>query len=184
MQAQPQEQVLTTNLRWGIFGDLGREDPEVHLPYSSGEAEFVAMVSGACEARYVKDCLEYMVKGNYNVEARLRGDSAAGRGIAQRVGCGRVRHLDAGLLWLQQAVKERMFKVGAIAGTANPSDLGTKPVPAARLRELLFKLGAVDESYWSGKPSMRRLRPGAAPKSCSRTAAPASGTSSRLCPSS
>ena len=30
---------------------------------------------------------------------------------------------------------------------ANPSDLGTKPVPAARLRELLFKLGAVDESY-------------------------------------
>ena len=144
----------------------------------------MAMVSGACEARYVKDCLEYMVKGNYNVEARLRGDSAAGRGIAQRVGCGRVRHLDAGLLWLQQAVKERMFKVGAIAGTANPSDLGTKPVPAARLRELLFKLGAVDESYWSGKPSMRRLRPGAAPKSCSRTAAPASGTSSRLCPSS
>ena len=117
------------------------------ISLSSGEAEFVAMVSGACEARYVKDCLEYMVKGNYNVEARLRGDSAAGRGIAQRVGCGRVRHLDAGLLWLQQAVKERMFKVGAIAGTANPSDLGTKPVPAARLRELLFKLGAVDESY-------------------------------------
>ena len=74
------------------------------------------MVSGACEAHYVKDYLEYMVKGNYNVEARLRGDSAAGRGIAQRVGCGRVRHLDAGLLWLQQAVKERMFKVGAIAG--------------------------------------------------------------------
>ena len=117
------------------------------ISLSSGEAEFVAMVSGACEARYVKDCLEYMVKGNYNVEARLRGDSAAGRGIAQRVGCGRVRHLDAGLLWLQQAVKERMFKVGAIAGAANPSDLGTKPVPAARLRELLFKLGAVDESY-------------------------------------
>ena len=35
------------------------------ISLSSGEAEFVAMVGGACESRYVKDCLEYMVKGAY-----------------------------------------------------------------------------------------------------------------------
>ena len=87
------------------------------------------------------------MKGAYEVEARLRGDSAAGRGIAQRVGCGRVRHLDASLLWLQEAVKRQEFKVSVIAGTANPSDIGTKAVPTARLREL------------SSVPSMRAMSP-------------------------
>ncbi|CAE7303029.1 unnamed protein product [Symbiodinium sp. CCMP2456] len=114
---------------------------------SSGEAEFISMVGGACECRYVQDCLRYMVNGAYEIEARLRGDSAAGRAIAQRVGCGRVRHLDASLLWLQEAVKKQEFKVSAIAGLANPADIGTKAVPTARLRELLYKLGAVDESF-------------------------------------
>ena len=99
------------------------------------------------ERRYVKDCLEYMVKGVYEVEARLRGDTAAERGIAQRAGCGRVRRLDAGLLWIM-ATKKKEFKVGAIAGATNSSDIGTKPIPSARLRERFLRLGAgaVDES--------------------------------------
>ena len=110
---------------------------------SSGESEFVALVGGAAEAIYLADCIRFLVGGEYKVETRCRTDSAACKGISQRLGCGRVRHLQCGLLWVQQAVKDNVIAVSSIAGTSNPSDLGTKPLGGARIRELLFTMGAV-----------------------------------------
>ena len=71
--------------------------------------------------------------------------SAACRGITQRVECGRIYHLDTPLLWVQMAVKAKRLWVGIIAGQTNPSDIGTKPLNAARLRELMFLMGAKTE---------------------------------------
>ncbi|CAE7286442.1 unnamed protein product [Symbiodinium sp. CCMP2592] len=47
------------------------------------------------------------------------------------------------MLWVQQCVKQGILKVATIPGTANPSDLGTKPLNGSRIRELLFMMGAV-----------------------------------------
>ncbi|CAE7306808.1 unnamed protein product [Symbiodinium necroappetens] len=78
------------------------------------------------------------------VETKCRTDSAACKGIANRLGCGRVRHLACGLLWVQQCVKEGRILTGSIPGVFNPADLGTKPLSGGRVRELLFTMGAVE----------------------------------------
>ena len=113
---------------------------------SSGESEFVALVSGATESVFLRECIEFMTKNEYVVDCILRSDSAAGRGISQRIGCGRIRHLDCGLLWVQDGVKRRWFRVGPISGPKNPADLGTKPLAGPRLRELVCRAGGVDEN--------------------------------------
>ncbi|CAE7268415.1 unnamed protein product, partial [Symbiodinium sp. CCMP2592] len=74
------------------------------IALSSGESEFIAMVGGSGEALYVAECVRFLAEGaNVEVTVKARTDSAACRGIAQRVGCGRIRHIDTGLLWIQQA---------------------------------------------------------------------------------
>ena len=57
-----------------------------------------------------------LVGENLTVETRCRTDSAACKGISQRLGCGRVRHLQCGLLWIQQAVKENAVTISCIPG--------------------------------------------------------------------
>ena len=111
---------------------------------SSGESEFVALVSGAAEAIYLSDCVSFLVEPQMVVETKCRTDSAACKGIANRLGCGRVRHLACGLLWVQQCVKEGRILTGSIPGVFNPADLGTKPLSGGRVRELLFTMGAVE----------------------------------------
>ncbi|CAE7252941.1 unnamed protein product, partial [Symbiodinium necroappetens] len=113
---------------------------------SSGESEFIATVAGAGEMLYVKECMEFILKGYATIEATARTDSAASRGISQRIGCGRIRHLDCGLLWLQDSVKKGLLRVGPIAGARNPADVGTKPLCGPKLRELLWRSGAMTDS--------------------------------------
>ncbi|OLQ07454.1 Retrovirus-related Pol polyprotein from transposon TNT 1-94 [Symbiodinium microadriaticum] len=121
------------------------------IALSSGESEFIAVVGGSSEALYIADCLRFLVEAEgLEIEVRSRSDSAACRGITQRVGCGRVRHLDASLLWVQMAVKAKKLVIGTVAGSLNPADIGTKPLAGPRLRELMFLMGGrtVDmESY-------------------------------------
>ena len=124
-----------------LIGSLVRSQKAISL--SSGESEFLAMIAGACEAIYVADCLRFMLNGRANVTILCRSDSAAGRGICQRLGCGRIRHLHCGVLWIQQAVRKKELQLGSIPGVENPSDLGTKPLAGSRVRELLFTMGAV-----------------------------------------
>ena len=123
-----------------MVGSAVRSQKSIAL--SSGESEFVAVVAGACEALYLKDCLNFLAGLAYEVEVRCRTDSSAGRGITQRLGCGRVRHLQVGMLWIQQSVKKKELAVGTIPGSRNPSDLGTKPLGGPRVRELLCLMGA------------------------------------------
>ena len=113
---------------------------------SSGESEFVAMVSGATEVVYLRECIGFMTKDLYQVDSILQSDSAAGRGISQRIGCGRVRRLDCGLLWIQDGVKRKWFRVGPISGAKNAADIGTKPLGGPKLRELLCRAGDMDKN--------------------------------------
>ena len=108
----------------GLLASYVRSQRSIAL--SSGESEYIAMVSGATELVYLKECLVYLSRGRFEVEAIMRSDSAAARGISQRMGCGRVRHLDCALMWVQNAIKEKALKAGPIAGVRNPADVGTK----------------------------------------------------------
>ena len=62
-------------------------------------------------------------------------DASAAIGVAQRSGLGKIRHLDTGTLWLQQAVKEKQLGIAKVKGTENPSDLMTKFTDLATLEK-------------------------------------------------
>eukprot|EP00439_Symbiodinium_sp_Y106_P031712 s5299_g3.t2 len=72
-------------------------------------------------------------------------DNSAARQLALRQGVGnKTRHVAGRLLWLQQAVREKLLTVSAIASACNLGDLSTKMHPANRLKCLLFLHGCAD----------------------------------------
>ena len=108
---------------------------------SSGEAEFYAV--GVCAARglTIKRALLEM---GFNVGLRIHSDSAAARGMCNRRGVGKVRHLQTRLLWIQTALEEKEFDLVSIPTADNPADLGTKFVARDVLEKCLRRLGLVD----------------------------------------
>ncbi|CAK0870594.1 unnamed protein product [Prorocentrum cordatum] len=90
---------------------------------SSGVAEYYAATAVAEDLLYFKSLLEFM---GFTVAATLLTDSSAARGIARREGVGKVRSLEARVLWLQQAIKRKLMDLGTVGTDDNKADLGTK----------------------------------------------------------
>ena len=82
----------------------------------------------------------------FKVTIHLHTDSSGARGILQRQGVGRVRHLSCRILWLQQLISDGVIRLGVVAGSTNPADVGTKRLPNGRLRSLMFLLGMYNVS--------------------------------------
>ena len=111
---------------------------------SSAESEYLALVSGACEATYLVDVSRFLVQEEAEVRLTCLTDPAACRGICQRLGAGRVRHLQCAVLLVQQAVRSKQLRIGTISGSDNPADIGTKPLGGGRSRELLWTMGCLE----------------------------------------
>ena len=50
---------------------------------------------------------------------RVETDSSAAAGITQRLGAGRVRHLEAEVLWIHEKVKSHELKVSRVMSKGN-----------------------------------------------------------------
>ena len=64
-------------------------------------------------------------------------DASAAIGVAQRVGLGKLRHLDVQSLWLQQSVKRKQLGLSKVPRTLTPADLMTKYTEAATIGRLM-----------------------------------------------
>ena len=67
--------------------------------------------------------------------------AAANTGIAPRRGLGKVRHIDVGILWIQQSQKEGEVEVKKVNGKLNPADVFTKHVPGEVMWRHLKSIG-------------------------------------------
>ena len=111
---------------------------QANIALSSGEAEFYSMVHATSEALGLKAMTEdYHSK----IDPWLYVDASAAIGVAQRTGLGKIRHLDTGSLWLQQAVKNKKIGILKVKGTENPADLMTKFTDFATLDKLCAVMG-------------------------------------------
>ena len=91
---------------------------------SSGEAELNAMLKAASEGL----CLKYLLQEiGDEKELHLRGDSSAAQGTLNRLGSGRVKHLQTRQLWLQEKVYAGEVTVEKIARSVNWADALTHP---------------------------------------------------------
>jgi hypothetical protein len=105
---------------------------------SSGEAEFYAAIKGGAEGIGMRSLLADM---GVAVTIEIHQDSTAAKGIASRLGIGKVKHLDIGWLWMQEAVRMGNLTLVKICGKINPADVLTKPKSIAesvRLTDALW----------------------------------------------
>jgi len=93
------------------------------IAQSSAEAELIATVKAATEALGI---ISLAADLGIECSTRMHIDASAALGIVERRGVGRVRHLDVGMLWLQEQQLKQVIHMTKILGTENPADLMTK----------------------------------------------------------
>ena len=116
-----------------------------HLALSSGEAEYYAAVKGGSEGLYLENLCRDLGLAAHVV---LHTDSSACKGICNRDGVGKLRHVELQYMWLQQAVRSGRFTMRKIAGCRNPADLLTKHLAA---HDAERKLGLLGMRFESGR---------------------------------
>ena len=67
-------------------------------------------------------------------------DASAAIGIIQRVGLGKMRHLDTSYSWLQQPTVKEKVPIKKVHGPENPADLGTKALKNESIEKYVDKL--------------------------------------------
>ena len=105
---------------------------------SSGEAEYYAIVKGACEGLGLKQVMQDM---GVKVAVRVWVDSSTAKSIAERIGLGKVRHMDVRYLWLQEVRRGGRVKIVKIKGEDNPADIMTKPKGIDEIKRLTSRVG-------------------------------------------
>ena len=121
-----------------------------NIALSSGEAEYYAMVKAASESMGLKAMVADFQR---EIEPWLYVDATAAMGVAQRVGLGKIRHLETQSLWLQQAVRTKRVGLAKVLGTMNPADAMTKALDSNTMNRMLDLMGL----------EKREGRPGIAP---------------------
>ena len=84
------------------------------------------------------------------MSGRVLGGASAALGIIHHKGSGRTRHIDTGLLWIQQAAAEKRLVYDKVLGAGNPADLLTKYLTKEVMERHCRKLEAKFESGRGG----------------------------------
>ena len=64
-------------------------------------------------------------------------DSSAAIAISKRRGSGKLRHINIGMLWIQEKTENGEVVVKKIKGVSNPSDMMTKNVTREKLNKYM-----------------------------------------------
>lgn len=105
---------------------------------SSAESEFYAMAWILAHCIFTRNIL--IECGIMIAKIKLFCDSSAARSLAKRQGVGKIRHMDAKHMWVQDYIARREVEVFKIDGKLNPSDLGTKILEAAVIWFLIDRI--------------------------------------------
>ena len=104
---------------------------------SSAEAELYSAVKASSEAL---GCQTLSMEFGHERRARVFIDSTAAKSICERQGLDKVRHVDVGVLWLQEIEARKNLPLLKILGTDNPADLFTKHLSKDTVDKYLQKL--------------------------------------------
>ncbi len=91
---------------------------------SSAESEGVAMVKAVSEGLGIARILEEF--DGVDVRVEVMADAQAALGMIEREGVGKVRHVDVGILWLQQKWLNKIIAFHKMPGSENTADMMTK----------------------------------------------------------
>ena len=107
---------------------------------SSAEAELNTLINAFNESLGIRNMYKAMGK---DLTISVMTDSSAARGIVHRTGCGKVKHLEARQLWIQEYVENKSVCVAKVGREDNPSDALTHHWSGADGYRHLDKVGLV-----------------------------------------
>ena len=74
------------------------------------------------------------------MDIRVFTDATTGKSIATRRGLGKVRHISANNLWIQENVSNGVISIVKIKNQLNPDDLLTKHLSKAEIAQIIDAL--------------------------------------------
>ena len=92
------------------------------IALGSAGAELFGGAKTACETLGIASLLKDL---GQDLTLRMHTDASAVLGIAERRGVGKVRHLRAGTLWLQDKQSKNMMEILTAPGSENVADIFT-----------------------------------------------------------
>ena len=116
---------------------------------TSAESELYSLVKGACEG--LGACTPLRDFGEANPRVRLHIDASAAKGIVERKGLGKVRHIEVDVLWLQEQYARRLVPLQKCLGTDNVADMLTKHISANTIQHYSSSLAV---EYPDGRSSI------------------------------
>ena len=118
-----------------------------NVTLSSGEAELVAAIKMSAELIGITQLAH---DWGDELQGHVHVDSSAAIGIIGRRGCGKMRHVKVGMLWIQEKQEEGELKYQKVLGTENPGDLMTKYLG----QKVIDKLStALSQKFTDGRAS-------------------------------
>ena len=101
---------------------------------SSAESELYSVIKGSCEGLGMQTLMDDL---GVTIDINLHLDATAAKGILERSGLSKVRHIDVNHLWLQEQCARKIIPLTKVDGTKNPSDLLTKHLSVAVIEKHL-----------------------------------------------
>ena len=74
----------------------------------------------------------------------IETDASAGKGIAMRLGAGKMKHLETQWLWSQRVFYDKLAEVKKIPRKENSADIGTRHCTAVEIQTGLKQMGYVE----------------------------------------
>jgi hypothetical protein len=108
---------------------------------SVGEAEFYALTKGGAVALSLESLLRDL--GETRIHVVLRADSTTAKAMTDRLGVGRVRHMQTRWMWLQERVHFGDLQVLHVGTKVNMSDVLTKVLTRLEQDKHLEAIGLI-----------------------------------------
>ena len=90
---------------------------------SSGEAELHGIVDGSARGIFTKHMYEEMGR---NINIDVETGSTAAIWMCSRTSVGKTRHIQVRWLWIQDAIRDKVFRLRKVSGTEIVADVGTE----------------------------------------------------------
>ena len=125
---------------------LRRSGDERHTPHqvldsNTKESNLVVSrgrIRGASKTASETIGITQMAEGlGRKVTGEVYVDSSAALAVVNRKGCGKLRHVRVGQLWVQQLAEEEEMSFKKVWGEDNPADLCTKHLTRIRIDKLI-----------------------------------------------
>ena len=104
---------------------------------SSAESELYGVVRGACEGLGTMTLCKDLGE---TVSMILELDATAAKGILDRTGLAKVRHIDVNFLWIQEQCAKKLVPLVKIPGEHNTADLMTNRLTVLMIKRHVEKL--------------------------------------------